>query len=449
MGTPSHPNSDLLLSYIKIGTYPLCASTYKSLSTTKAVEALSKKQLNFPYFIAMRLNARGKQSFSKLIVNIAIASIASGLAVMILSFAIFKGFKEAIQDKIFSFEPHIKATKFTFGSAFEEHPVSTSYDLYQHGTEIEGVSQVQHFTYKTGILKAKTEVYGVLMKGIGQDYDTSRFVPNLTAGRMPNIYAEKSSTELVISEYIARKLAVGLNDRLIMYFVQDPPRVRRMEVVGIYQTDIEDFDEKLVIGDHRLLQRLNSWGDTLVGGFEVYVEDFDELETVYDRVFDAMDIDLGIIQVKDSYVQFFDWFTMLNRNVYVFLIVIIFVACFNIVSIMLILIMERTNMIGTLKALGATNQQIRQVFTFNGLKIVTKGLLIGNAAGIALGWAQQRFRLVPLDPENYYMSAVPIAFDWGAVILLNAGTLLLIGLILSIPTRIISRLDPIKTIKFD
>ncbi len=408
-----------------------------------------KKHLNLSLFVSSRLEGRGKNNFSRVITRIAIGSVATGLAVMILSFAIFTGFRNAIQDKIFSFSAHIRASKFVMSNSYEEIPVATSYDLYQTGSEIAGVEHIQVYSRKAGILKTDEEVYGVVVKGVGTDFDTTRFANNLLEGRFPDLKGDEISTEILISKKIADLLGLKLHDDVIIYFVQDPPRVRKLTIAGIYLTGIEDFDEKIIVADNQLIQRVNNWSDSLVGGFEIYVSDFDKLDEVYERVYDEMDYDLGIVKVTDSYVQFFDWFVMLNRNVFVFLSVILFIACFNIFSIVLILIMERTNMIGTLKALGSTSKQIRQIFVYKGYRIIITGLLLGNVAGLGLGYLQMKYRIVPLDPENYYMSAVPIVIEWPVVLVLNLVLVLLVGFILAVPTRIITSMEPIRTIKFD
>ncbi len=405
-------------------------------------------KFNISLFVANRLRAKEGSSFSLLISRIAIGSIAVGLAVMIGAFAVFKGFKTTIQDKIFSFTSHIRLSKFDMSNSYEELPVSTSYDIYQNAANLPGVEHIQVYSRKPGLLQTKEEVLGVTLKGVGSDFDSSFFKKNITAGRFVDLSGEKYSTEILVSKYIADKLLLGVGDEVIMTFAQDPPRIRKLQIVGIYTTWIEDFDKMLIVGDNRMIQRLNNWGDTLVGGFEVTISDFSNLEETSELVWDEMDFDLALFKVTDEYVQFFDWFVMLTRNVYVFMFVILFVACFNVVSITLIMIMERTNMVGTLKAIGATNWQIQKIFAFNGVKMIAQGLLWGNAVGIAFGVLQQKFKLVPLDPENYYMDAVPIAFDWGAIIGLNILFIVLISIVLVLPTIIISRINPIRAIKF-
>ncbi|MBX2844524.1 MAG: FtsX-like permease family protein [Flammeovirgaceae bacterium] len=404
---------------------------------------------NFPYFISKRIRSGTQNSFSSLIARIAIGSIAIGIAVMILSFAIFDGFKNTIQEKIFSFSGHIKTNKWVESNSYEETPVSTNLYLYQNALEIEGIKHIQVYSQKACILKTEDESSGAVMKGVGTDFDLELFQKNIIEGEFLDLSGSSYSKDIIVSSITANRLELSLEDELIVYFVQDPPRIRKLNIKGIYETGIEDFDQMMVIGDNRLIQRLNNWDSTQVGGFELFIEDFDKLEEVSDKVWDEMDVGLQIELVTNKYVQFFDWFIMLNRNVFVVLVVILFVACFNIVSITLIMITERTNMIGTLKALGTTDKNIRKIFMYNGGRMIVKGLIIGNILGIGFGLIQQYFQLIPLDPANYYMSAVPIEFNWAIVVVLNILMTLMILIILMIPTIIISRIDPIKSIKFD
>ncbi len=403
---------------------------------------------DFSLFVASRLRENKGKNFSSLIARIAVGSIAIGIAVMILAFAIFAGFKHNIQEKIFSLASHIQAKKWVDSYSYEEIPVSTQLDLYQNAAEIPGVEHIQVYSRKACILKTDLEVSGAVMKGVGTDYDSARFNKNLIAGSFIDLDKKNYSTEIVVSNNIAKRLQLSLGDRLSVYFVQDPPRVRRVTVKGIYETGIEDFDDLIIIGDIRLIQRLNDWDSTQVGGFEIFIDDFDQLDVVFENVWDAMDPELGISKVTEMYMQFFDWFIMLNRNVVVVLVVILFVAGFNVISVTLIMITERTNMIGTLKALGSSNGQIRKIFVYNGVRLIVKGLVLGNLLALGFGFLQNQFKLIPLDPSNYYMDAVPVMFDTSVILLTNLGFIALILLILMIPTYIIARFQPIKAIRF-
>ena len=244
-------------------------------------------------------------------------------------------------------------------------------------------------------------------------------------------------------------MRLNLGDDLIMYFIQQPVRFRKLNISGIYNTRLEDFDDKILIGDIALIRRLNNWADTLAGGFEVFIKNPNQLEMAQERLFMEVDSDLFVDKVSDIYRQFFDWLALINRNVYIFLTLVLFVACFNMLSILFILIMERTQMIGMLKALGSSDQQIRRIFIYNGTWITLKGMLWGNIIGIGLGLLQYHFKIIPLDPENYYMSYVPIEWNIPLIIILNLGILVAVHLVLLIPAMFISRLKPVNAIRFD
>jgi lipoprotein-releasing system permease protein len=257
------------------------------------------------------------------------------------------------------------------------------------------------------------------------------------------------STDVVISRKIASMLELGVGDDVIMDFVQDPVRSRKLNITGIYDTGLEEFDEKIIIGDLALIQRLNQWGDSLAGGVEVYIKDFNHIDEAYETLNDEVDYTLFVEKVSDKYIQMFEWLGLLQNNVIIFLVLILFVACFNMVSILLILIMERTQMIGVLKALGASNIQIRKIFSYNGFILILKGMILGNIIGIGFGLLQYYFQIIPLDPENYYMDFVPIEWNLLTIFGLNVLTFAIIALALNIPTTLILRIQPIRAIRFD
>jgi lipoprotein-releasing system permease protein len=285
---------------------------------------------------------------------------------------------------------------------------------------------------------------------VGTDFDSTRFKRNISQGSFIRYDSSGYSTDVLISQKIANTLLLDTGDNVRMYFI-DPPnnRIRKLHVRGIYDTGIEEFDDQVILGDIRLIQRLNDWPDSLVGGFEVFLKSSGQADQAEEALQDELDYSLFVEKVSDKYVQIFEWLNLINNNVVVFLALILFVACFNITSILLILIMERTQMIGILKALGAKNRQIRRIFTYNGLLLVVKGMLIGNVIGIGFGLLQSYFKIIPLDPENYYMSFVPIQWDFLTIVLLNLLTFVVVALVLGIPTVVILRIDPIKAIRFD
>ncbi len=404
--------------------------------------------MNLPFFISKRINAESQGSFSSTINKIAIASVAIGLTAVLVSFMILEGFQKTIQDKIFSFAGHLQITKYTLASSVEDEPISLNSSFYRQYKSLDFIDHVQSYAYKAGLLKTDTEVQGVVIKGVGQDFDHDRFAANMVEGRFIQFPDSGYSREVIISRNMSRLLELNIGDKSLIYFVQNPPRYRPVEVVGIYSTDLEDFDQKFMIGDLGLVQRINNWPDSLVGGFEVFVKSGTDHSLAEDVLFGFIDYDLYVNKVSDKYLQIFDWLSLLDRNLIIFLWLILFVAAFNMVSVLLILIMERTQMIGMLKALGARHGLIQKVFVFNGTLLILKGMLIGNLVAITIGILQDYFKIIPLDPVNYYMSYVPIEWNIGIFLALNVATFLVVNLTLILPTFIISRLNTINAIKF-
>lgn len=405
--------------------------------------------MNLSYFIAKRISFKGTGGFTGTIHRIAVASVAIGIIVSLIAFMILGGFQQEISKKVFSFTGHFQAQKFVAGNAFEESPISTKGDFYKNFSNSPLIKHVQVYAHKPGLLKGDEEVEGVLMKGVGTDFDTLGLKSAIVEGRFPQFSDTAVSNEVVISRKIADKLILSAGDRITMYFVQEPPRYRRLEIVGIYETFLENFDDKIIIGDIQMIRNLNGWSEDQVGGFEIFIHEPRNLDAIEEALYDALDYDLKLIKVTDKYLEIFDWLKLLNNNVYIFLGLILFVAAFNMVSILFILIMERTQMIGILKALGSRNKQIRRVFIWNGVRIIAKGLLIGNAIGFAFGFVQDRWKLIQLDPMSYYMAFVPIDWNWPVFLLLNLSVLLVTALVLFIPAMLISNIQPIKSIRFD
>jgi lipoprotein-releasing system permease protein len=405
--------------------------------------------LNLSYFIAKRISFKRTGGFTGTIHRIAVASAAIGIAVSMISFMILGGFQNEISDKVFSFTGHFQVQRFMSGNAFEESPTSKLSDFYSNYPQNEWIRHVQTYAHKPGLLKGDEEVEGVLMKGIGPDFDSLRFKDSIIKGRFIQFSDSAASNEIILSKKIADKLLLDVGERITMYFVQEPPRFRRFEIVGLYETFLENFDDKIILGDIQTIRNLNGWTDDQVGGFEVFVQDPSGLDELEEPLYESLDFDLKLIKVTDKYLEIFDWLILLNNNVYIFLGLILFVAAFNMVSILFILIMERTQMIGILKALGAKNKQIRRVFVWNGIRIIGRGLLLGNAISLGFGLLQQNFKLISLDPQSYYMSFVPIYWNWPIFLILNLSVLLVTTLVLFIPAMLISNIQPIKAIRFD
>nr|WP_225986611.1 FtsX-like permease family protein [Rufibacter sp. LB8] len=387
-------------------------------------------------------------SFTASVTKIAKFSVGLGIAIMIVSFAILEGFRHEIQAKIFSFGGHLQISKFDTNNSFEGYPMGTTTGLNDY-EKIPGVSHIQPFARKTAIIKTEDEVLGVVLKGVDSTYDFRGMKANLISGSTIQFTDTAASNELMMSQIMADKLRLKVGDKVLFYFIQNPPRMRRFEVKGIFKTGLEEFDNVYVLGDLQQIRDLNQWPDSLVGGYEILLNDFTQIDTVANQVFDHMNYDLQLEKITDTYAQLFDWLELLKRNVIIFLVLIIFVATFNMVSTLFIMILERTNMIGALKAMGATNRQIRNIFLHRGLRLTIWGIIGGNLLALAFCGAQDYFHLIPLDPENYYMDTVPIYWSWRIWLGINVITFFLTMLSVMLPTLMISRISPVKAIKFD
>lgn len=406
--------------------------------------------MNLSYFISKRISRGYQEGFSSTIHKIAIISIAVGLAASIVSFLIMKGFQETVKEKIYSFSGHILVTKFSMNNSTEEQPMDYQIDLYNHPEKYPFIRHVQEFAHKVGVVKTDDEALGVLIKGVGRSFDLASFRENIVKGEFIEFQDSGYSSHVVLSKTIAQKLQKDVGDEIIVHFFQNPPRFRRLKVTGIYETNLSEyFDSHIVLTDIRMIQRLNDWPDSVAGGLEVFVKDANEIDQAGAAIGEMMDFDLNIERVSDRFIQVFEWLELLSRQVNILLGIILTVVCVNMISIVLILVMERTQMIGMLKALGASNGFIRSVFIYNGVNLILKGLLLGNLLGLGLCFIQYKFKLIELNPRDYYMSFVPISWHWEIVLALNLITLGLVTVILLLPTMAISRITPIRAIRFD
>jgi lipoprotein-releasing system permease protein len=406
--------------------------------------------LNLSYFISKRITKERKDGFSSTIHKIAIASMALGLAAAIVSFLIMEGFQETVKNKIYSFSGHLHITKFSMSNSMEEVPMYTNMELFNNYKQYGFVRHMQEYAHKACLIKTDEEVLGVIMKGVGKSYDTASFKSNLTEGRFIHFPDSGYANEVLLSKSIAGKIHASLNDQVVIHFFQNPPRFRRLKVVGIYETNLSEyFDDKIIISDIRLIARLNDWADSVAGGIEVFVNDINRIDEAGEELAQSIDYDQYVQSVSDKYIQVFEWLHLLSRQVTILLVIILVVICVNMISVILILVMERTQMIGTLKALGAANKLIRSVFIYNGISLISKGLLLGNVVGLGLCFLQDRFHFITLNPQDYYMSFVPISWHWEIVGLLNLLMFAVVTVVLLVPTAMISGIRPIKAIRFD
>lgn len=409
-------------------------------------------------FISRRLirERREEASFSRPINVIAITGIALGLAAMILAISILTGFKQEIRNKIVGFAGHIQVLNFDSNYSYETAPIGTDQEFIAKLSNERGIEHIQTFATKAGIIKTDDNIQGVVLKGVGPDYDWSFFKSNLVEGSVLNLDDSTRSTGVIISRKVSEMLNLKLNDTFAMFFVQDPPRQRRFTVEGIYETSIEEMDKIFVICDIGQIRRLNGWTDRQASGFEILINNFNDIDPQTYVVRDAIGYriaenqeQLKVTNIRIKYPQIFDWLNFQDTNVIIILVLMLLVAGFNMISGLLILILEKTNMIGILKALGSDDRMIRQVFLYQAAYLIAKGLLWGNVIGAGMAWVQQKFSVISLDPSSYYLTTVPINISFTHIILLNAGTMAIILVMLLIPSHLISRISPVKAIRFD
>jgi lipoprotein-releasing system permease protein len=414
--------------------------------------------MNLPYFIAERLikGRRQGMSFSRPINVISIVGISTGLAVMILAVSVLTGFKQQIRDKIVGFGSHIQVHNFDSNYSFETVPISTDQPCIQKIKDLPGVKHLQVFGTKAGIIKTDYAIQGVVLKGIGSDFDWNYFKTSMVEGNVFYVNDSTLTNKVVISRKIADLLKLKTNDTIRMHFIQEPPRSRLFIISGIYETSLEAFDKIYVFCDIGHIKRLNGWKDNQVSGFEVFIYDFDKLDEITQEVMDAIgynftenDEKIKATSIREKYPQIFDWLRFQDINVIIIIVLMLVVAGFNMISGLLILILEKTNMIGILKALGSEDKTIRRVFIYQAAYLIFKGLFWGNLIGIGLAFLQLKTGLLTLDPSSYYIKTVPINLDIIYILFLNAGTMAAVIIMLLIPSQLVSRIVPVKAIKYD
>lgn len=407
------------------------------------------------FFIAKRIIQGEGNTSTNRIIRFALIGIALSLAIMILSVAIITGFKKAVKEKVSGFGGHIQITNFDSNISFETTPVSINPSFLPQIAELNGIKTIQPFALKGGIMRTKSEMQGVLLKGVDGVYNWDFFRNNLVSGTLPDYTSGTRSLEILISNTIGKKLGLGVNDTITVYFIQNPPRVRKFAIVGVFDTGLKEYDELMVIADIRQVQRLNEWDEAQVSGFELFINDFDQLTAMTDSVYFSVNNNFQqnaqkymVKNIQEIVPQIFDWLRLSDINVWVILSIMSLVAGFNVITALLILIIERTRMIGILKAMGSRDKLIRQIFIMKAMYLLGKGLFWGNIFGISLALFQQFTHFFTLDAEAYYVNYVPIHLDIVHVLLINAGTILIVFTMLLIPSWAVSRISPVKAIRF-
>ncbi len=407
--------------------------------------------LNVAYFIAKRLISTKdfKSSISAPIIKIAIAAIAIGMVMMLLSIATGFGLQEKIRDKIAAFNGHIIISNYDNNqSEATLNPI-----LKPDFKNIQGISHIQGIATKAGLVRTETLFEGILYKGVGKDYDWNLIQEYMQAGRVPNVLGKQENQEVVLSSYLAKRLNLKIGDGFNTFFISENqnklPKSRRFKIVGLFSSGFQEFDATYIVGDIRHVQRMNKWKPNQVGAFEVFVNHFDDIAQVSKQIYKQTPSTLDTKSIIEKHHFIFDWLQLFDFNIMVILIIMVLVATINMVVALLVLILERTQMIGVLKALGANNWTLRKLFLYNAIYLIFKGLFWGNLIGISLLLIQKYFGIVQLDPENYYVLQAPVYLDWKYIILLNLYTLVVCGLVLLVPSYLITKISPVKALRFD
>lgn len=414
--------------------------------------------MKFSFFIAKHFhyNQDKTQLVSKPAVRIATTGIAVGLTVIIIAVSVIIGFKKEIQNKVIGFGSHIQISNYDRNSSFETVPITINDSLLKNLRDLPSIKQVQTFGTKPGILKTNSDFTGVIIKGVGEEYDWDFLNKSLVQGTLPTYNDSTIGNEVLISKTIANLLQLKVGDSFFTYFMQENIRVRKFVICGIYQTNISEYDKNFIIADIKQIQRLNQWNKNQVSGLEMQVHNYKKLDDAYNEVFmttanrfDDNGSTYYIQTIRDINPQIFGWLDLLDINTWVILVLMLSVAGFNIISGLLILILERTNGIGILKALGANNWSIRKVFLFQASFLIGKGMLWGNIVGVSICLIQHFTHLIPLDADAYYISYVPVSLNVFYWLLINVGTAIISFTMLIAPSYIITRISPAKAIRFE
>lgn len=414
--------------------------------------------LNLELFIARKVyfGESTKQKVSSPAIKIAVAGIAIGLAAMVLSVCIVVGFKKEIRDKVIGFGSHIQITSFANTAAYETKPIRLTDSLLSALKNNPDIKHIELYATKPGIIKTETDFQGVVLKGVGEDYDWSFFKENMVEGTVLRPTDSVNSNQAIVSKYMADRLHLKLGDSFFSYFIQDPPKVRKFTIAGIYSTNFEDYDKIFVIVGLNTIQRLNSWDNDQVSGLELRVKDYNRLQNIRDDLFFEMagshDGDGNALftrSIEEINPMIFSWLSLLDMNVWVIIILMLAVSGFTMISGLLIIILERANMIGILKALGCRNANIRKIFLYISSFLIIKGMILGNIIALAICLLQKAFGIIKLDPATYYVTEMPVYLNPIYIILINMGALTISLAMMIGPSYLIARISPAKSIKFE
>lgn len=411
--------------------------------------------MNLEYFIAKRLITAKhfKSSISAPIIKIAISAIAIGMVMMIVSVATGIGLQQKIRDKVSAFNGHVIISNYDNNqSEVTLVPISKKQNFYPKFNSVPEVTHIQAIASKAGIIRTETAFEGIILKGVGTDYQWNNIKEYIVSGRLPD-FSKGPNNEVVISQFLANRLNLKVGDSFNTFFIKEDqnqlPNSRRFKITGLFDSGFQEFDATYIIGDIRHIQRMNKWKPDEVGAFEVFVNDFNNIEAIGEKVYEQTTSTQDTQTIVEKYSYIFEWLKLFDFNIVIILGVMILVATINMVVALLVLILERTQMIGILKALGASNWSVRKTFLYNALYLIVRGLFWGNLIGISLLLIQQYFGIIQLNPENYYVNQAPVYLNWGYILLLNLLTVTVCFLVLLIPSYIITKISPVKAIRFD
>lgn len=413
--------------------------------------------MNFEWFIAKRLigGKDYKSSISAPIIKIAVAAIAIGVVMMLISVGTGVGLQQKIRDKIAAFNGHITIGNLdNNNSRVSLKPISKRQDFYPKFDEVEGIEHIQTVATKYGVIRTETDFEGIVVKGVGPHYRWKYLKEYLVKGKIPDYDKDdKYSKNVLISDYLAKRLDFDVGDQVVIYFMGDDaqsrPRLLSVNVSGIYSSGFQDFDETYLIADLDQIKRLNKWDDNEVGNFEVFVDDFDKIDRRGEEVYRHIDSFLDAQTIKQGYPAIFEWLSLFDFNIALIIGVMIIVAGINMITALLVLILERTPMIGMLKAMGSDNWSIRKIFLYNAGYLIIRGLFWGNLIGIGLLLIQKYSKVITLNPDTYYVTEAPVYLSLPSILAINIGTMLLCLLMLLIPSYIITKINPVKAIRFE
>jgi lipoprotein-releasing system permease protein len=424
---------------------------------------------NFSLFIARRIALTGGNNFSRLIIRIAVVAVALSVAVMVSASALIAGFKNEISRKIFEFWGHIHISDTAYSLSFEPRPIDINQDFYPSldtvtglpdfylkdngipaGAIHGGISHIQAFAHIPGIIRTKTEIEGILLKGVGSDFAWENLSPYLLEGRPVKPGDSTLSRDIIISRQTADRLQVGVGDKFIVHFVKGGDQLRRVfQICGIYKTGLEEYDRKFALCDINQVQNLLGWDSTQVAGFEVWLDDLRDLENYNQYIYDEiLPTELLSVTIRKKFPALFEWLALQDYNEVVIMALMLAVAIINMITALLVLVLERTNMIGVLKALGAGNRSVQRIFIYHASFITLWGMFWGNLIGMGFCFLQDKFRFIKLNEADYYLSYAPVKINWVAVAGINLGTLLITVVFLLLPSLVVSGISPIKAIRF-